>query len=74
MHRDMGRIGNQAAIAIKHRAGKIQPLFDVDRLCRVGEPQAHLLGDRHVQAIENLKHHRVDPGTDGPVLVTRLHP
>jgi hypothetical protein len=45
MHGDMRGVGDELTVPVEQRAGKIQPLLDVDRVRRVGEGHAHLLGD-----------------------------
>ena len=44
---------------VEQRAGKIQPLLDVDRIGRVLQLQPHLLGDVHEQVVEHFQQHRV---------------
>ena len=39
-------------------AHEIEALLDVHRVRRVGERDAHLLGDRHEQVVEDLEEHR----------------
>ena len=65
MHRHVRRVGDQRAVVREHRAGKIKPLLDVDRIGGVLQRHAHLLGDRHEQVVEHLQHHRVGMGADG---------
>ena len=65
MHRHVRGVGNQAAGRIKHGAGKIQPLFDIDRACGIGEHRSHLFGNRHKKIIKNFEHYRVSFGTNG---------
>ena len=65
MHRHMRRIGHQAPFRIKHRTGKIQPLFDVHGIGGVLQRHAHLLGDGHEQIVENLQQHGVGLGANG---------
>ena len=55
----MGRVGNQIAVGIKQRAAEVEPLLDVHRVAHVLEGDAHLLGNRHEQVVENLQGHRV---------------
>ena len=70
VHRHMRCIGNQRAVCVKHSAGKIQPLLDVDRMGRVLQPITHLLGNRHEQVAEDLQHHRVRIGAQRAPLGT----
>ena len=62
VHRHVRRVGDQLAAAVKQRTGKIEALLDVDRAGGVGERRAHLLGDRHVEVVEDLQQHRVGTG------------
>ena len=64
MDRHMRRVGDQAALAVEHRAGKVEPLLDVDRIGGVLQRHAHLLGDRHEEMIEDLEHDRIGLGAD----------
>ena len=66
VHRHVRRIGDQVALGVEQRAGEIEPLLDVHRVRGVLQPQAHLLGDRHEEVVEDLQHHRVDRGADAP--------
>ena len=72
MHRDVRRVGDQAAVGGEHRAREVEPLLDVDRIRRVLEHHAHLLGDRHEQVVEHLEHHRIRVGADRGLARTRL--
>ena len=58
------RIGNEVAGRIEQGARKIQALLDIDRIGGVLQPQAHLLGDRHVEIVEDLEHHGIGLGPD----------
>ncbi len=60
MHRNMRRIGDQRAVAIEQRTGKIQPLLDVHRSCGVLQRNSHLLGNRHEGVVENFELNRID--------------
>ena len=62
MHRHMGRIGNERALRIEDRTGKIEALLDVHGMRRVLQSIAHLLGNRHEQIVEDLQHDRVGLG------------
>ena len=59
MDRDMRGVGHQTALGVEYRAGKIQPLFDVDAERGVLQHGAHLLGDVHEQIVEQFEQHRV---------------
>ena len=61
VHRHVRRIGDQVALRVKQRTGKIQTLFDVDRVGGVLQLQTHLLGNVHEQVVEHLQQHRVHP-------------
>ena len=54
MHWHMRCIGNQVALRVKKRAAKVQALFDVDRVRRILQLQAHLLGNVHKQVVKHL--------------------
>ena len=60
MHRHVRRVGDQRAVAVEQRAGEIEPLLDVDGIGGVLQRDAHLLGDRHEEVVEDLEHHRID--------------
>ena len=66
VHRHVGRIGDQRALAVEHRAAEIQAFLDVHRMSRVLQPQAHLFGDVHEQIVEDLEQHRIDACTGIP--------
>ena len=53
--RHMRGVGDEAAFAVKDRAGEIEPFADVDRRGAVLERAAHFLGDRHEQAVEDFE-------------------
>ena len=59
MNRHMRRIGHEAALGVKQGAGKIETLFDVDRIGGVGKRCTHLLGNRHKQVVEHFEHDRI---------------
>lgn len=59
VHRNVRGVGDQVAVRIEQRAGEVQPLPDVHRLGGGFQPEAHLLGDRHEQVVEDLQQHRV---------------
>ena len=61
MHRHVRRIGDEASLTVEHRAGKVEPLLDVDRIGGVLQRHPHLLGDRHEEMIE-------DPSMTGSAL------
>ena len=66
MHRHMRRVGDQRAVAVEHRAGKIEPLLDIDRIGGVLQGHAHLLGNRHEEIVEHFEHDRIGAGADRP--------
>ena len=70
----MWRIGHQIPIGAKNCAGKVEPLFDVYRIGRVGQCGPHLLGNRHKKIIKHLKHDRIDRGANGLGALYRLNP
>ena len=59
VHRHVRGVGDELALGVEHRAGEVEPLLDVDRLRRVAQRLAHLLGDRHVEVVEHLQQHGV---------------
>ena len=59
VHRNVGRIGNQATGGIKQRAGKIKALADVHRATALAQLLAHLLGNRHEAVPEQLRLQRI---------------
>ena len=65
VHRHVRCIGDQRTGRIEQRAGKVQPLLDIDARGGPLERDAHLFGDRHEQVIEDFQHHRVGIGPDG---------
>ena len=68
----MWRIGHQIPLGAKNCAGKVEPLFDVYRIGRVGQCGPHLLGNRHKKIIKHLKHDRIDRGANGLGALYRL--
>ena len=64
MHRHVRGVGDEAALAVEHGAGKVEPLLDVDRIGGVLQRHPHLLGDRHEEMVEDLEHDRVGLGAD----------
>jgi hypothetical protein len=67
-------VGDQAALRVEQRAGEVEPLLDVDRVRGGLQADAHLLGDRHEQVVEDLQHHRVGAGADGGPVGAGGHP
>ena len=65
MHRHMRCVGDQCAAGVEDGAGEIDTFLDVHRIGRVLQREAHLLGDRHEEIVEDLQHHRIDGGADG---------
>ena len=63
-----GALAIRLPCGVEQRAGEIEPLLDVDRIGGVLQPQAHLLGDRHEEVVEDLQHHRIDGGADRAAL------
>ena len=72
VHRHVRRVGDQVALGVEQRAGEVEPLLDVDRVRRVGERDAHLLGDRHEQVVEHLEQHRIGRRADRVRALRRL--
>ncbi len=70
----MRGVGDEIAFGVEQRAGKIEPLLDVDRVRGVLQAQAHLLGDRHVEVVEDLEHHRIDRRADRGRVAPRRDP
>ena len=56
VHRHVRRVGDQAAVGVEDRAGKVEPLLDVDRVRGGLQAHPHLFGDRHEQVVEDLEH------------------
>ena len=73
MHRHVRRIGDQRAVAVEHRAGKVEPFLDVHRIGGVLQRHAHLLGDRHEEIVEHFEHDRIGMGADGAAASELLH-
>jgi hypothetical protein len=73
VHGHVRRVGNQVARGIEERAAEVQALLDVDRVGRVLQLQAHLLGDVHEQVVEHFKQHRVHRGACGVLHLARGH-
>ena len=59
-----GALAISAPAGVEQRAGEIEPLLDVDRGRGRLQRDAHLLGDRHEQVVEDLEPDRVDVGAD----------
>jgi hypothetical protein len=72
--RHVRRVGDEAARRIKDRAGKVEPLLDVDRMRRAPQPHPHLLGHRHEQVVEELQHDRINRSSGVTLAAPRLHP
>ncbi|GBD41956.1 hypothetical protein HRbin39_01343 [bacterium HR39] len=62
VHRHVGRVGDEEAVAVEDGAGEIEPLLDIDRVGGVLQYHAHLLGDVHVEIVEDLQHDGVALG------------
>ena len=71
VHRHVGSVGNQVTFGVEQGTGKVQPLLDVDRIGRVLQLQAHLLGNVHEQVVEHFQQHRVHLGAGGKTLGAR---
>ena len=69
-----GALAISAPSRVEQRAGEIEPLLDVDRIGGVLQRDAHLLGDRHEEIVEDLEHHRIGLGADGDALRQRHDP
>ena len=73
MDRHVRGIGHQCTASVENGTGEIEPFLDVDRIGGVLQRDAHLLGDRHEQVVENLQHNRIGiSGTDGVLAHFRL--
>ena len=51
----MLRLGNHLRLAVKERAGEIQPLLDVGGKAASAQRNPHLLWNRRQQPLEDLK-------------------
>ena len=60
-----GALATRFPAGVENRTRKVEPLLDVHRIGRVLQGDAHLLGDRHEEIVEDLQHHRIDRGADG---------
>jgi hypothetical protein len=60
VHRDVRRVGDQRSAGVEQSAGEVEPLLDVDRGRGRLQRDAHLLGDRHEQIVEDFEAHGVD--------------
>lgn len=74
MHRNVRGIGDQIAVGVEEGAGEVEPLLDVDGVRGVLQADAHLLGDGHEEAVEDLQHHRVGFGAGRDPVGTRPGP
>ncbi len=74
MHRHVRRIRDQVACRIEHGAGEIQPLLDRDARGSILQHRPHLLGNAHVEIVENLQHHRIGLRPHRMRLRPRRHP
>ena len=54
-----GALATRFASAVEQRAGVVEPLLDVHRARGLAQHHAHLLGDVHEQAVEDLEPQRV---------------
>ena len=73
MHRHVRRVGNQMPLCVEQGTRKIQPLFDVHRVSRVLQLQAHLFSNVHEQVVEHLQQHRVYRGAHRMAHLARMH-
>ncbi len=64
VHGHVRRICDQVAAAIEQRAREVESLLDVDRVRRVLQHRAHLLGDVHEVTVEYLEKDRVGCRTE----------
>ena len=62
VHGHVRCIGNEVTGSVKQSAAKVQALFDVHRVSRVLQLQAHLLGNVHKQVVKHLQQHGVYGG------------
>src|ERR1041384_1045336 len=60
MHGHVVALRDENTVLIEHRAGIISPLFDVRRECRSSKADAHLLGDRRVERLEDFEFDGID--------------
>src|SRR5258708_30017181 len=65
MNGNMRSIGDERALLVEDRAGKIEPLLDIDARCRRLERDSHFLGNRHEEIVENFEANRIDICADG---------
>ena len=72
MHRDVRRVGHQIAIRAEYGAGKVEPFLYVDRMRCVAQHDSGLLGDRHEQVVEYLKHDGIGFSAERGLAGTRL--
>lgn len=56
---DVGRVGDEVALGVEEGAGEVEAFLDVDRVGGVLQAHAHLLGDGHEEAVEDLQEDRV---------------
>ena len=59
----MRSVGDKRARTVEQGAGEIEPLLDIDRARRRLERDAHILGNRHEEIIEDLKPHWIGVGS-----------
>jgi len=74
MYRHMGCVGDELAVAVENGAGEVETLLDVHRVGGVLKCNAHLLGDRHEEIVEDLQHDRIGLGSDGLAVRPSLNP
>ncbi len=71
---DVGGVGDQVALGVEQGAGEVEAFLDVDGVGGVLEADAHLLGDRHEEVVEDLQHHGVDLRAHRDPAGARPHP
>ena len=63
--RDLLLSGDYPCRNVEQGAGEVQPLLDIDRVGRVLQRRAHLVGDGHELVVEDFEHDRVYGGSHG---------
>jgi hypothetical protein len=74
MDRHMRRICDQIGFDVEQRARKVEPFLDIHRIRRIGERNAHLLGDRHEEIVEDFEQHRIGRRADRVGAAWRRNP
>ena len=65
MYRNVGRVGDETALPVEHRAGEVEAVADVGAHCGPLQHHPHLLGDRLELVVEHLEQDRIDMGSGG---------